>query len=53
MVLTPNSQYNHLCRELQAPLQEILQYGGWIIFALQDTKSSCHVTVKAMGSNGK
>ena len=38
---------------LRAPLQEALQHGGWITFALQDTKSSCHVTVKVMGSNGK
>ena len=53
MVPTPNSQHNHLYRALQAPLQEKLQYGGWIIFALQDTKRSCHATVKVMGSNGK
>ena len=53
MVLTPNSQHNYLCRALRAPLQEALQHGGWITFALQDTKSSCHATVKVMGSNGK
>ena len=52
MVLTPNSQYNRLCRALQAPLQEELQDGGWITFALQDTEISCHVTVKVMGCNG-
>ena len=52
MVLTPNSQHNHLCRAPQAPLQEALQHGSWITFALQDTKSSCHATVKVMGSNG-
>ena len=51
MVLNPNSQHNYLCSALRAPLQEALQHGGWITFALQDTKSSCHATVKVMESN--
>ena len=53
MVFAPNSQHNHLCRALQAPLQEALKHGGWITFALQDTKSSCHAIVKVMGTSGK
>ena len=53
MVCTPNYQHNYLFRALQAPLQEALQHGGWITFALQDTKSSCHVTVKVIRSNEK
>ena len=36
---------------LQTPLQEALQDGGWITFALPDTQSSCHVTVKVMENN--
>ena len=48
MVLTPNSQHNHLCKALQAQLQEALQHGVWITFALQDTKNSCHAAVKVM-----
>ena len=51
MLLTLNSQHSYLCRALQAPLQEVLQHGSWIAFALQGTKSSCHVTVKVMESN--
>ena len=53
MVLTTSSQHNHLCRAPQAALQEELQYGGWIAFALQDSQSSCHVTDEVIRSNGK
>ena len=53
IVFTPNSQKNHLWRALQAPLQEPLQYCGWIIFVLQHTKRSCHATVKVIESYKK
>ena len=53
MVLTPNSQHNHLYGAPQALLQEALQQSSWITFTLHDTKSNCHVTVKVMGNNGK
>ena len=53
MVLTPNSQHNYSCRAPRAHLQKLLQHGGWITFALQDTKSICHMTVEVMGSKAK
>ena len=49
--LPQNSQYNCLYRAPCKPLQELLQHAGWVTFALQDTKSSCHMTVKVMESN--
>ena len=48
--LPQNTQFNCLFRALRAPLQELLQHGGKITFALQDTKSSCHATVIIMES---
>ena len=51
MLLTPNSQPNHLRRVPRAPLQEPLEHGNWITFTLQNTKSSCHATVNVVKSN--
>ena len=53
MILTPNSQHTYLYWAPQAPLQELLQYSGWITFVLQDTKISCHAVIKVMENNGK
>ena len=51
MVLTLSSQHNHFYRKRRVPLQEALQDGGWITFAIQDTKNSSYITIKVVGNN--